>query len=175
MNALLHHSLKYKPRRALNFSVINVVYSDMHTNRWKHSLLLWGKGQSNDLLCTLDDLKQNAVDLTSAFSLSISSSDLSSVRLRYFPVVTCRSLNGWPQRMWLPLHLDTEAVSDVSTQSSFKSIQNKTGIIKRKQNERWCLFMEKKGWERNSCEMKIRLCKAAKKCALWMLNILLCN
>lgn len=44
--------------------------------------------------CTFDDLKQKAVDLTSAFSLSISSRDLSSIRLRYFPVVTCLSLNG---------------------------------------------------------------------------------
>lgn len=54
---------------------------------------------------TLEDRKVNAVDFTSAFSLSMSRRLLSSMRLKYFPVVTWRSRKGWPHLMWLPLHL----------------------------------------------------------------------
>lgn len=85
-----------------------------HSTLWKHvrgfhsSWCCDTAVQSCGSCClgTLEDLKQKAVAFTSAFSLSISSRDLSSVRLRYFPVVTCLSLNSWPQRMWLPLQLD---------------------------------------------------------------------
>lgn len=56
------------------------------------------------LRLTLGDRKVNAVDFTSAFSLSVSRF-LSSMRLKYFPLVTWRSRKGWPHLMWLPLHL----------------------------------------------------------------------
>ena len=61
--------------------------------------------QRYGLWLTLEDRKVNAVDFTSAFSLSTRRRVLSSRRLRYFPVVTWRSLKGWPHLIWLPLHL----------------------------------------------------------------------
>lgn len=62
--------------------------------------------KSKIIFClTLEDRKVNAVDFTSAFSLSMSRRFLSSMRLKYFPVVTWRSRKGWPHLMWLPLHL----------------------------------------------------------------------
>lgn len=48
---------------------------------------------------TLEDRKQNAVDFTSAFSLSVRRRLLSSMRFKYFPVVICLNLNGCPHLM----------------------------------------------------------------------------
>ena len=63
------------------------------------------------MFCTLEERKQKAVDLMSALSLSTRRRLLSSRRLRYFPVVTCRRRKGWPHRVWLPLHLQMQKKS----------------------------------------------------------------
>lgn len=70
--------------------------------------------QRYSLCLTLEDRKVNAVDFTSAFSLSTRRRVLSSRRLRYFPVVTWRSRKGWPHLMWLPLHLTETGQIDLT-------------------------------------------------------------
>lgn len=164
----MHHSLKCKPRLALNFSVINVVYSDMHTNRRKHSLLLSGHRikQWSALHLGWPEAERCGLDVSLLFvhqqqRLVVCQTEILPCRHvskseRLTPANVTATPSGHRVSQW---HQHTELLQ-------IHSKQNWDNKEKEKMKGDACLW--RNNGERNCCKMKLFLYKPAKKCALWM-------